>query len=333
MQCAVVILNFNGQHYLEQFLPSVIKYSVNHADVIVIDNASTDRSVIFLHTQYPKVRCLVLDQNYGFAGGYNQGLAKLNYPYYVLLNSDVELTDGWLTPLLSNIKNDKNIASIQPKMLAYDNKNYFEHAGAAGGFVDKLGYPFCRGRMLNITEQDSGQYNTNETVFWTSGACMLVRKEAFDLAGGFDVDFFAHMEEIDLCWRMQSLGYTCEFNYESTVFHVGGGTLAVGSPFKVFLNFRNNLYMLVKNLPFIKLLWLLPFRLVLDIVASIKFLIEGNLSLSWTVLKAHLSFYANLPKTLAKRKKVKRERNNYRLYSKSLVFQFYLLGKKKFSEL
>ncbi len=327
--CAVVILNYNGKSFLEKFLPSVIQYSEAEADVIVIDNASTDNSVSFLKVNFSNVQLVKLKTNYGFAGGYNKGLANLNYEYFLLLNSDVEVTKGWLSPLIETLNKNSNIGSVQPKVLAYKNKLHFEHAGAAGGYVDRFGYPYCRGRVLNITEKDSGQYNNEVNVFWTSGACMLIRSSAFKDLQGFDEDFFAHMEEIDLCWRLQKLGYVCKFEPASKVYHVGGGTLDMESPFKVYLNFRNSLFMLTKNLSVVTLMWLLPFRMVLDGIAGIKFLTEAKFAPFWAIIKAHFSFYASFLKTIGKRKQIK-ETKYVPLNKRSIIYDFYLKGKKTY---
>ncbi len=335
LNTAVVILNFNGFDFLNSFLPSVIKYSKNQADVIVIDNASTDQSCKFLSEQYSgQVQLITLDKNYGFAGGYNQGLKQIDHPYVLLLNSDVEVTEGYLHPLIHILESHQNIAAVQPKIRSYRSKDDFEHAGAAGGFIDFLGYPFCRGRIFDSAEKDTGQYNQScEEVFWTTGACMLIRNTVFKDVGGFDSDFFAHMEEIDLCWRIHKQGYKMAYTAQSKVFHVGGGTLDIYSPFKLYLNFRNNLYLLLKNEKGLKLLWLLPVRLILDGVAALRFLLEGSFGFSWAVLKAHLSFYTSFFKMLKKRKHTKAHNLPTCVYTRSIVYDYFVKKIKRFSDL
>ncbi len=298
-ECAVVILNYNGEKYLKQFLPIVIEYSQEDADIIVIDNASTDHSIAFLKANFPHIKIISLPKNIGFAGGYNEGLKEINYPYYILLNSDVEVTKDWIKPLLALIKSDATIGAVQPKIRSYHTKTKFEHAGAAGGMIDILGYPYCRGRILEVVEEDTGQYDDVSEIFWATGACMMVSREAFIKAGSFDSAFFAHMEEIDLCWRMRKVGFKSMYTYQSLVFHVGGGTLSYDSPFKVFLNFRNNLWMLSKNLPYSRLIWLIPVRAALDLLASIKFLLEGKRKQSWAVFKAYAAYLKSMRKILS----------------------------------
>lgn len=327
VKTAVVILNYNGKAYLEKFLPSVLTHSPN-ATIIVADNASTDDSIPLLKKDFPQVRLIPLDKNYGYAGGYNEALKQIEAKYFLLLNSDVEVTDKWLLPLEQFLDNNPNYAACQPKIKDYNHQALFEYAGACGGFIDFLGYPFCRGRIFDQVESDSGQYNEPIDIFWSSGACMMIRSEVFFSAGGFDADFFAHMEEIDLCWRIQSLNHQVKCIPESTVFHVGGGTLAKSSPFKTYLNFRNGLYILIKNLPIGKLIFKLPARIVLDWVASLKFLFEGNSRHSLAVIKAHFSVLRNFVKTIKKRKLTSRTPK-----SKLLIFEYYLKRNRKFSDL
>jgi GT2 family glycosyltransferase len=270
MQIAVVILNWNGEKLFDTFLPSVLQNSATeNIEIIVADNASSDHSVEHIRKNYPSVKIISLESNYGFAEGYNQTLKKLKADYFVLLNSDVKVTPNWIESCIAIFEADKTIAAVQPKILSYNEPENFEYAGAGGGFIDKFGYPFCRGRILNRIERDSGQYNHKSPIFWASGACMFVRAEAFKTAGGFDGDFWAHMEEIDLCWRMKSRGYKIVYQPESVVYHLGGGTLSYGSPRKIYLNFRNNLFMLFKNLPKHQFKRIFLARMILDGVLSL----------------------------------------------------------------
>lgn len=255
---AIVILSWNGKNWLEKFLPKVILYSQN-AEVYVVDNGSTDNSVEFLNLNFPTVKIVQNKENFGFAGGYNEGLKKIDAEIYCLLNSDVEVTENWLQPVLNLFEKDKNIAAVQPKILDYNKRNYFEFAGAAGGFIDNLGYPYCRGRVFEKTEEDKGQYDDETEIFWASGCCFFIRSKDFWEQKGFDERFFAHQEEIDLCWRLINSGKKIFYTAKSTVYHVGGGTLSKQSAEKTYLNIRNNLSMLLKNLPFPKLIWLIFF--------------------------------------------------------------------------
>ena len=289
---AVVILNWNGKSFLENFLPNVIKYS-SSAQIIVADNNSTDDSINFLKAHFPQVTLIINKVNDGFAKGYNTALKQVDAEYYVLLNSDVEVTEDWIEPIIELLDSDKNIAACQPKILDYYHKNKFEYAGACGGFIDKYGYPFCRGRLFNVLEEDNGQYNTAIEIFWATGACMFIRSKAFWKVGGFDDDYFAHMEEIDVCWRMKNCGYKIYVEPKSVVYHVGGGTLNKLSPRKTFLNFRNNLITLTKNAAPKFLFFKILYRMILDGVAAFKFLFEGSGSHFIAVIKAHFSFYAH----------------------------------------
>ncbi len=333
---AVVILNYNGKHFLEQFLAGVIEHSAPY-EVVVADNASTDDSVNYLRKNFPGIKLLTSAVNHGYAGGYNVALKQLNFDYYVLLNNDVEVTKGWLQPMVEVLQKDKSVAVCQPKLLDQRNRNRFEYAGGAGGFIDKYVYPFCRGRIFNSLEEDKGQYNSPSELFWASGACMMLRADVLWHAGGLDEDYFAHMEEIDLCWRIKNLGYKILFVPESTVYHVGGGTLNKVSPRKTYLNFRNNLIKLVKNHPskglFIKVL----IRLILDGVAGVKFLAEMQPAHCWAVIKAHFSFYGKLSATLEKREKLSRIKGYtptlHKAYNGNIVIEHFAGGTKKFSDL
>ena len=333
---AVVILNWNGKSFLEKFLPIVIKYSSN-AQIIVADNQSSDDSVSFLRQHFPDVRIIINPSNDGFSTGYNLALKQVEAEYYVLLNSDVEVTEKWIEPIIDLMDSNKQIAACQPKILDYNHKTTFEYAGAAGGFMDKYGYPFCRGRIFNSLEEDKGQYNNSTEVFWATGACMFVRAEAFWKVGGFDDDYFAHMEEIDVCWRMKNIGYQTYVEPKSHVYHVGGGTLNKLSPRKTFLNFRNNLITLTKNASPRFLFFKIIYRMILDGVAAFKFLAEGHGSHFIAVIKAHFSFYAHLPSTLKKRDEM-RLMDEFKdattgVYTENIVFAHFVKGVKNYIEL
>ncbi|MEA5139556.1 glycosyltransferase family 2 protein [Arcicella rigui] len=331
-QIAVVILNYNGQKHLTDFLPSVIQNSSNAA-IYVADNASTDKSLELLKTNFPEVKVIALSENHGFAQGYNEALSQIEAEYYVLLNSDVEVTPNWIEPIIDLMKKNPTIAACQPKIKAFHQKTHFEYAGAAGGFIDHLGYPFCRGRIFLDLEEDLGQFNNNQEVFWATGACMFVRAEIFHQVGGFDGDFFAHMEEIDLCWRMHHAGYQVFVCGESEVYHVGGGTLHKSNPYKTFLNFRNGLAMLYKNHPdkgFAKAIFL---RLVLDGVAGAKFLFFDTWQDCWAVVKAHFDFYANIRKWHNKRISIQKRNNIKAIFPEKIIWHYFVKGKKKFKDL
>ncbi len=334
---AIVILNWNGAKLLQQFLPSVIEFSKGDSTKIVVaDNGSTDDSLQILQNQFPEVKILDLKQNYGFARGYNKALKQINADYFVILNSDVEVTAGWLDEPIRLMENDSSIAAVQPKILSYNQKTHFEYAGAAGGFIDRFGYPFCRGRIFNEVEEDRGQYNDSVDIFWATGACMFVHSSQFREAGGFDADFWAHMEEIDLCWRLKNRGYRIVYTSESTVYHVGGGTLSYDNPRKLYLNFRNNLWLLYKNLPPGQLVQILSMRMILDGIAAFKLLAEFNLNGIKSVLKAHYQFYKSLSVLRGKRKLAAKD-GHYILppekLPKSIVFQFYIRKRKRFNEI
>jgi len=340
---AVAILNYNGKDFLKDFLPSVVQSTYDNVTIHVIDNKSTDSSLTFLRKNYKNVIIHELDENFGFAGGYNEGLKHIfGADYLVLLNSDVEVTKGWIDPIVDLMESDKSIAACQPKVLQFANKKQFEHAGAAGGWIDHLGYPFCRGRLFDTVEIDDGQYDEAEEVFWASGAAMFIRSDLFHKIGGFDASFFAHLEEIDLCWRMKRAGYKIMVEPKSVVYHVGGGTLGYENPRKVFLNFRNNLAMLLKNEPGSKLSWLIPYRLILDGVAGIMFLLKGKWRNTKAIIQAHFAFYGNFS-AIQKRKKaynklidkvsISPTPNTKGIFQKSIVWQYYLRGRKLFKTL
>jgi GT2 family glycosyltransferase len=329
---SVVILNYNGKKWLEKFLPNVIaNCAYDWCEVVVADNASTDDSITFLNSHFPDIRCIINEENSGYAGGYNIALSQINATYYVLLNSDVELTSNWLPPLVEFMDQHQDVAAVQPLIKSYNEKNKFEYAGAAGGFIDFLGYPFCRGRLFDSIETDTGQYNTNIECHWVSGACMLVRKNCFEQVGKLDADFFAHMEEIDICWRFRLAGYKLFCLPISIVYHVGGGTLPQGSPRKTYLNFRNNLSMIAKNASILQGIFIIAPRLVLDGVAAFHSCFKRkNLLDLVAILKAHLSFYGMTFKNLKKRKEVNQlKKQDIGLFPQSIIWQYFVLGKKK----
>jgi GT2 family glycosyltransferase len=326
---AVVILNWNGAKLLEQFLPSVIEHS-DVATIYVVDNASTDSSIEVLKTKFPSVNIIQNDGNYGFAKGYNVALQQVEEDYYALVNSDVEVTEGWLSPILTVFDKELNVSIIQPKILDYKNKEYFEYAGAAGGFIDQYGYPFCRGRIFDTIEKDNGQYDDETEIFWASGACFFIRKEIYRKLNGFDCEFFAHQEEIDLCWRAFNLGYKAKYTSKSVVYHIGGATLKESNPKKTFLNFRNSLLMLTKNLPKNKLPSIIFVRLLLDGLAGIQFIFKGKFNHFWVIIKAHFHYYHLINKTLKKRKAPQSE--NY-YYIKSIVYKYFVKNGTIFEKL
>ncbi|MCT4012350.1 glycosyltransferase family 2 protein [Elizabethkingia anophelis] len=321
MKIAIAILNWNGKSWLEKFLPNVLENSQS-AEVYVIDNASTDDSVAYISTHFPSVKIVVNQQNHGFAGGYNEGLKQIHSDIYCLLNSDVEVTPGWLDPVAILFEKNPDIAAIQPKILDYNRKNFFEFAGAGGGLIDNLGYPYCRGRVFENVEEDKGQYNDETEIFWASGCCLFIRSDDFWNQNGFDARFFAHQEEIDLCWRLKNSGRKIYYTGKSAIYHVGGGTLQKQNPRKTYLNIRNNLSMMLKNLPSGKL-YLIFIRLCLDGIAGIYFMFKHGFSHTWAVIKAHFGFYAQLPGTLKLR-----QQNQIKDYyqSKWLIFKHFLKG-------
>lgn len=320
LKIAIVILNWNGKKLLEQFLPSVIEYS-KEATVYVADNASTDDSVSFVKTAFPLVEIIQNKENGGYTKGYNDALKHIEADIFCLLNSDVEVTANWLSPIIETFTNEFNTAIIQPKLLDFNKRDYFEYAGAAGGFIDKYGYPYCRGRIFNTIEKDNGQYNDTTDIFWASGACLFIRKYVFNELNGLDEAFFAHMEEIDLCWRAKNLGYVVKYVGQSTIYHVGGATLNNANPKKTFLNFRNSLYMLTKNAKG-NIFLIILIRLVLDGIAGIKFLVEIKPKHTLAILKAHFSFYCHLKQLLSQRKSTK---NKIIYYQKaSIVLDYFV---------
>lgn len=330
---AIVILNWNGVGFLEAFLGKVVAYS-SDAQIVVADNASTDNSVAFIKDNYPTVRIIENQQNGGFAKGYNDALKEVNSKFYLLLNSDIEVTENWLTPLYAKMQ-DPNVAGCQPKVLSHKNKDSFEHAGAAGGFLDNNYFPFCRGRIFDHNEKDTQQYNSSTEVFWATGAALMIRSELFHKVGGFDEDFFAHMEEIDLCWRLKKQNYAFHVVPESTIYHVGGGTLPYSSPRKSYLNFRNSLAMIIKNHEGVVLPKLF-YRMCMDGIAAFRFLFRGEFNNFWAVFKAHMYQYANIKTLLKKRKAIKADATTFNktgLFGGNIVWNYYVKGVKRFSQL
>ena len=326
MKLAVVILNWNGKQLLEQFLPSVIQHSVE-ADVYVADNASTDDSVGFLKQHFPKVQIIQNETNGGYAKGYNDALKHVEADVFCLLNSDVEVTQNWLSPIIEEFNLNSNTAIIQPKILDFKKKTHFEYAGAGGGFIDKYGYPFCRGRIFNSIEEDNGQYDDRETIFWASGACLFIRKSAFETLKGFDESYFAHFEEIDLCWRAFNIDLITTYIGRSTIYHVGGATLNTLNPKKTYLNFRNSLFTLTKNSQGF-LFGIIFSRLILDGIAGLKFILGLKFSHCFAIVKSHFSFYANLSRLLKQRKQLTKRKDYYK--TPSIVWAYFIKKRKHY---
>jgi len=325
---AVVILNYNGRDYLNRFLPPLILHTPD-AELVVADNASTDDSLELLKTKFPKVRRIEMSKNAGFAGGYNIALQEIKADYFVLLNSDVEVSKDWLTPMINFLDSNSMCAACQPKILDFNKQDHFEYAGASGGFLDMYGFPFCRGRVFEELEEDQGQYDAPIDISWASGACMMVRSNIFFDVGAFDEDFFAHMEEIDLCWRIQREGHSIKSIPASIVYHVGGGTLSKSSPFKTYLNFRNGLNLLVKNMPLSSLIWKFPLRVLLDWVAALKFLFEGGAPHALAVLRAHAKVVVGIFITLRKRRKPCKDITEHY----SIILKYFVRKQNRFSDL
>lgn len=339
---AVIILNYNGKNWLEQFLPSVVKYTPEGlASIWVADNASTDGSIDLIKTRFPTVNSVRMHENYGYAGGYNHAIKHIDAEYILLLNSDVEVTHGWLEPLVKCLKEHPEAAACQGKIKDYKQPQKFEYAGAAGGFLDKYGYPFCRGRIFDTVEEDYGQYDDPSEIFWASGACMLVRRKLFLDAGGFDTDFFAHMEEIDLCWRLKNMGYAIRYVPESTVLHVGGGTLKMQSARKIFLNFKNNRLMLFKNLPTGHIFRVNFVRNLLDMLAILVSVVQFKWQEAWSIVKAHGAYLRSLSQYTRKRAEADYLVRNLKVappnqnghYRKSIVWQYFVKKQKRFKNL
>ena len=336
MDTAVVILSYNGIKWHDHFLPKIVAEAHTGYDVIVVDNASTDDTLRHVQVNFPSVKTLQIPVNFGFANGYYEALKQIKAKYYVLLSADFEVTEGWFPPLHKAMERDEMLAACQPKIRYWRDRECFEYAGAGGAFMDKYGYLFCRGRIFFDIEKDNGQYNDNIEVFWASGGCFMVRADLYHQLGGLDNDFYAHMEEVDLCWRFKNAGYKIGYIAASLVYHVGGSVISYGSPQKLYYNFRNNLILLIKNEKGSKLVWLFPFRLLLDGVAGLRLLLTGNFKQTYTIMKAHFHFYSELGKWLERRRENKKmitTRNETGIYTRSIVWDYFLLRRKKFTDL
>lgn len=337
IEVAIVILNWNGKNWLEKFLPNIIENSnPSISKIIIADNCSTDDSISWLNKNHPTIEIINNTQNHGYAGGYNEALKKINSKYFVLLNSDVEVAKGWLEPMYSLLEKDQNIAACQPKILSYHERNKFEYAGGAGGFIDRFGYPFCRGRIFDTIENDQNQYSNEIEIFWASGCALFIKSKLFFEIGGLDEDFFAHMEEIDLCWRLKNKNFKIYYCPNSLVYHVGGGTLNSLNPQKTYLNFRNNLFLLTKNLPSKYFFRTILFRMFLDGIAGIKFFFQGDFSHVGAVLKAHLDFYKNSKKMYNKRKEIHFSSTysiQTNVFNGSIVWNYYVKGIRTFQKI
>lgn len=329
---AVVILNWNGLKHLSQFLPSVMASEWDNLEIVVGDNASGDGSVNFLKNSFPSVKIIQNDHNYGFTGGYNRVLSQVEADYLILLNSDIEVTPNWIKPVIDLMESDELIAAAAPKIKSYHQPTHFEHAGAAGGFIDAYGYPFCRGRIFYEVEEDRGQYNQSGEIFWATGAALFIKKKCWDESGGFDERFFAHMEEIDLCWRLKNLGYKVMYCADSEVYHVGGGTLNTENPFKTYLNFRNNLLLLKKNLPYWRSVFVIGVRYWMDLMALFRFLNEGKRKDAAAVSKAHRYFARNI--FHAEKVHIAADKSRLKgMYKGSIVVDFFMKKKHTFTAL
>lgn len=333
---AVVILSYNGKKWHELFLPTIVAEAETGYEVIIADNASTDDTLQWVNDNYPTVKTVQIPINRGFANGYHEALKQIQAKYYVLLSADFEVTQGWFPPLINAMQRYTGLAACQPRIRYWREREYLEYAGAGGGFMDKYGYMFCRGRIFADLEKDEGQYNDDIEVFWASGGCMMVRADLYHKIGGLDNDFYAHMEEIDLCWRLKNAGYKIGYVGQSLVYHVGGSVISYGSPQKLFYNFRNNLILLTKNEKASKLLWLFPMRLVLDGIAGLRLLLTGEFIGTWTILRAHFNFYGSLGKWLKRRRECSKHithRNEEGIYKRSIVWDYFVLRKKVFPKL
>lgn len=335
-ETAVVILTYNGKNWHEKFLPLIVAEAATGYDVVIADNASTDDTLQYVQENFPTVKTLHIPVNKGFSNGYAEALKQIQAKYYVLLSADFEVTKGWFPPLINAMNRYQGLAACQPKIRYWRQREYFEYAGAAGGFMDKYGYLFCRGRIFTELEKDHNQYDDDIEVFWASGGCFMVKADLYHKHGGLDNDLYAHMEEVDLCWRLKNAGYKIGYIAQSTVYHVGGSVISYGSPQKLFYNFRNNLILLLKNEHISRLWWLLPYRLILDGVAGARALLSGRVSDTYTILRAHFSFYGSLGKWLKRRrehKKLVSHRNEEGRMQSSIVWQFFVLRKRTFDKL
>jgi GT2 family glycosyltransferase len=332
LKTAVVILNWNGKKFLEKFLPGVLEHSSGFAEIIIADNNSHDGSLEYLAKSHPGIRVIRLEENFGFAGGYNKALKEIDSEYYILLNSDIEVTKNWIGPVIGLMDSDHSIAACQPKIRSFKEPEKFEYAGAAGGFIDKFGYPFCQGRLFQSLEKDEGQYDETREIFWATGACLFVRSDVFHKLGGFDEEFFAHMEEIDLCWRAKNQGYKIMYCPSSKIYHIGGGTLPKNNSRKTYLNIRNNVIMLFKNLEKGRLLRVMTARIILDFVAALKFLVDGGFKDMVAVIRAYLYFWSHLSRLRKKREKIPHLKVS-QIYWGNVVLQHYIHRKKSFLQL
>lgn len=334
---AVVILSYNSRKWHELFLPLIIAEAKDHYDVYIVDHASQEALAPFMETNFPAVQLIRLEENHGFSWGYAEALKRIQAKYYILLSADFEVTTNWFSPLYEAMEANPNMAACQPKIRYYKDRAYFEYAGAAGGYKDRLGYLFCRGRIFDTLEKDNGQYDDNREIFWASGGCFMTRADVYHQLGGLDPDLFAHMEEVDLCWRMKNAGHSIGYVGKSTVFHVGGSVISYGSPQKTFYNFRNSLVLLLKNENAGTLIWLFPLRLLLDGLAGFQFLLKGQIKNLGAILRAHFSFYRHLGMWWKKRNeafKLRSDRPNlHGNFQGSIIVQYFLKGKRKFSEL
>lgn len=333
---SIVLLSYNSRDFLSQFLPKLTKFTPDKYEIVVVNNGSTDDTEAFLQENYPQLRVVKIEVNKGFTNGYIESLKQIDAKYYCLISSDIEVTENWADPIIDLMESDDQIAACQPKIKSWHDRNKFEYAGACGGYLDKYGYLFCRGRIFYTVEEDHGQYDENIEVFWASGACLFVRSDLYHQVGGLDDDFFAHMEEVDLCWRLKNLGYKIMCVPASEVFHVGGSIISYGSPGKTYRNYRNNLILLIKNLPFGQLIWKLPYRLFLDGVAFFHLLFTGQVKLAFVIIKSHMFFHARTLHWLKKRKQVRSlvvDESNTRFYPKSIVWKYFIEKVKFFSEL
>tara|TARA_R110002050_G_scaffold109799_1_gene221412 strand:+ start:143814 stop:144884 length:1071 start_codon:yes stop_codon:yes gene_type:complete len=338
LETAVVLLSYNSLPLVKDFLPKIIATvpQSDEVEIIVVDNASTDGTEEYVTKTHPEVTLMRFDVNVGFTGGYLKSLAQIEAKNFVLISSDIEVTENWFQPAIDLLNSSDDIAAVQPKIMSFDRRKEFEYAGAAGGFIDALGYPFCRGRLINVLEEDNGQYDDVTEIFWASGACLFIKSKAWKEAEGFDKDFFAHMEEIDMCWRLKGMGYRIMYQPKSVIHHMGGFVIKYGSPQKIFRNHRNNLLMLIKNLPTLQLLWKIPIRLLLDHAAALSMVKEKNPEGAIQVFKAHADILMHLGMWLNKRKLTqsgKKNSNNFGIYPHSMIYQFFAKGKKKFSQL
>ena len=335
---AIVLLSYNSLELIKKFLPKVIEHTpqTKEYEFVVVDNGSVDETRAYVKENFPNVRLIRIDINKGFTNGYCASLPKIKAKYYCLLSSDIEVSKNWTEPILELMESDSEIAACQPKIMSFDKRKEFEYAGGAGGMIDHLGYPFCRGRLINLVEEDHGQYDNIQESFWASGASLFIRADLYHKAGGLDNDYFAHMEEIDLCWRLKNMGYKIMFHPDSKVYHMGGFIIKYGSPGKVYRNHRNNLIMMLKNLPPMQGAWKIPLRFFMDFITMLKMILDGNIKTVPAVSRAHFQFLIHLPKWLAKRseaKKMWKDQNLRAVYPKSMVWQFFVKGKKKFNDL